>query len=68
MQSDQRSTNRPVPVHDSERTLDIEANDKTAENLGGAKYKDTSERRDAIKSGSGRRPARSADNASKPRY
>jgi hypothetical protein len=66
MQSDQRTTHHPIPFRNTERTSDNDENDDTAESYGKEKYRESSDRHDAIKPATGRRPARSAENM--PRY
>lgn len=66
MQSDQHTSNHPIPFRHTERTPDIDENNDVAESYGSEKYGDSADRHSAIKAAMGRRPARSAEIT--PRY
>jgi hypothetical protein len=62
MQSDQRTTNHPIPFRHAEHASDIDGNHDVAERNDVRQHRDSSDRHDATKPAMGRRPARSAEN------
>ena len=66
MQSDQRTTNHPIPFGHAKHASDSDGNYDVAESFGADPHRDSSDRHDATKPAMGRRPARSAGNT--PKY
>ncbi len=66
MQSDQHTSNHPIPLRNGEGTSAIDAAGNLYESDDGSGSQEVSEPQDAIKPGPGRRPARSEANT--PRF
>ncbi len=67
MQSDQRTTNHPIPFRNIARSSDNDRHRDTVENHSNERHRHSTDLHDAIKPATGRPPARSAENMSRAR-